>query len=259
MGDRKIERLLVGDAQLAKSRPLANTTVLEKLAEARDKSFWTQLGVSPPMAGARSTWTRERRARMTLMEDTPCDVTLGTIAGVAPEPVKVLLVKPWSKRLKVDISTGTLEYLRKVARAEIEGNQVEHVHPRLLVPMEKRFDNVTGVSGLTARYDQNGNIQALRLQKFTQDSESPEAPPLKRTKTFRLHDMGLERAMTQVKLCFHSCGMEGTCALDRPERACGGAVDDIAPTQLDTDGDEDDESGDERGPLNMNIASSDNE
>lgn len=151
--DRRIQRMLLGDSDTAAmsdiSRPLANTSIVEKITDLRDKAFREKMGIDEVGQGA-SKVVRYSRSKCLmgkmLQLDDYVTISLPTVGDLSPIDAKVLLSKPKSP-LMIEMSEAVVDYLRSFVSNEVSTGDTKRKHPRDMIPEGERVtSDQVGVS-----------------------------------------------------------------------------------------------------------------
>ena len=153
--DRKLQRLLLGDAFQGgrTDRPLAHTTIIDKIRVARDAAIRSRLG------GKKGTrFTKDQKAKLLILEDTFADIE---VIGYSLRTV----VRRGA--LLVELPVPNLEWLTANLKDEIESGAVWKRHVRATRDARQRFESadLKGRGGyVTACYTDDAP-SALRVRK----------------------------------------------------------------------------------------------
>ena len=156
-----MHRLFLGDAfkGLRADRPLARTTIIDQIREARDAAIWLQLGGKK---GDRTT--KDQKAKLLVLEDTFAEIE---VMGYSLRTVM--------KRadLLVELTAPNLEWLHSNLRNELESGLVEKRRTRFTRDASQRFEapDLKDLGGtVTACYTDDAPM-ALRVQRRETDGK----------------------------------------------------------------------------------------
>ena len=187
--DRRVERLLANpDKDGNESRCLPRTSIIEDIANLSTKAFWCRVNAYESDVGGQPhdfpRYGKHAKARALMIHDDPAEIEVGPIGDIPAKKLNVLLTRPSSHTLMVELSVDVLMYLRNVVAAQLITGDT--YRKRLRKTEDDMFHN-EGNKGISKDYSHN-RIRVVKCEDGT-----------KKNKYFHIEGDDTDAAMSRAK------------------------------------------------------------